>query len=70
VTELHPKGGFPRRDSPPAPAPPPFEVRVTGADRLGVVEGAAKGTTLDVVRDEGGRIVWLRAGGRLHRRVD
>jgi len=34
------------------------------------MDGAAKGMILDLLRDEGGRIVWLRAGGRLHRRVN
>jgi CubicO group peptidase (beta-lactamase class C family) len=69
VAEVRPKGGFPKRDSPPRPAPPPFELAFTSRDELVVLDGPAKGGTAQLLRDDDGRIVWLRAGGRLHRRV-
>jgi CubicO group peptidase (beta-lactamase class C family) len=69
IATLHLKGGFPRRDSPPPPAPPPFEVALTTGDRILVLEGPDKGLTAELLRDAEGRIVWLRSGGRLHRRT-
>jgi CubicO group peptidase (beta-lactamase class C family) len=69
VAESHPKGGFPKRDSPPRPAPPPFALAFTSSDELVVLDGPGKGGTAQLLRDDDGRIVWLRAGGRLHRRL-
>ena len=69
VAESHPKGGFPKRDSPPRPAPPPFELAFASRDELVVLDGPGKGATAQLLRDDDGRIVWLRAAGRLHRRV-
>jgi CubicO group peptidase (beta-lactamase class C family) len=68
VAEVRPKGGFPKRDSPPSPGPPPFELAFTSRDELVVLDGPTKGATAQLLRDDDGRIVWLRAGGRLHRR--
>jgi CubicO group peptidase (beta-lactamase class C family) len=67
--ESHPKGGFPKRDSPPRPAPPPFELAFTSRDELVVLAGPGKGGTAQLLRDDRGEIEWLRVGGRLHRRV-
>jgi CubicO group peptidase (beta-lactamase class C family) len=69
IAELRPKGGFPTPDSPPPPAPPPFELALTGRGGLVVLDGPGKGMTADLLRDDGGRIVWMRAGGRLLRRL-
>ena len=69
VVQSRPKGGFPKRESPPRPAPPPFELAFTSRDELVVLDGPARGGTAQLLRDEGGGIVWFRAGGRLHRRL-
>ena len=69
VAELRPKGGFPKPDSPPPPAPPPFALAPTESGGLVVLDGPGKGMTADFLRGEDGRIVWLRAGGRLLRRL-
>jgi CubicO group peptidase (beta-lactamase class C family) len=69
IATLHLKGGFPKRDSPPPPAPPPFEVALTTGDRILVLDGPDNGLTAELLRDAEGRIVWLRSGGRLHRRT-
>jgi CubicO group peptidase (beta-lactamase class C family) len=70
VAESRPKGGFPKRDSPPRPAPPPFELAFSSPDELVVLDGPGKGGTAQLLRDPDGRIVWFRAGGRLHRRLN
>jgi CubicO group peptidase (beta-lactamase class C family) len=59
------KGGFPTKDSPPAPAPPPAPVAFYQPDRLFVSEGPLKGTQADFLRTPDGRIAWLRLGGRI-----
>jgi CubicO group peptidase (beta-lactamase class C family) len=59
-----PKGGFPRKDSPPAPGPPPSPVAFYTEDRLFVSEGSLKGAEAEFLRDPDGRIAWFRFGGR------
>jgi CubicO group peptidase (beta-lactamase class C family) len=59
-----PKGGFPRKDSPPMPAPPPAPVAFYADDRLFVPEGPFQGTEAEFLRDADGRIAWFRVGGR------
>jgi CubicO group peptidase (beta-lactamase class C family) len=59
-----PKGGFPRKDSPPMPAPPPAPVAFYSEDRLFVPEGPFQGTEAEFLRDPDGRIAWFRFGGR------
>jgi CubicO group peptidase (beta-lactamase class C family) len=59
-----PKGGFPRKDSPPAPGPPPAPAAFYAEDRLFVPEGPLKGTEAEFLRDADGRIAWFRVGGR------
>lgn len=64
-----PQGGFPHKDSPAGPTPPPSEMAFVGGDQLRFVAGPAKGGRAEILRDEAGRITWLRVGGRIHRRV-
>jgi CubicO group peptidase (beta-lactamase class C family) len=65
-----PQGGFPDKDSPPGPQMPPSRLAFVGDDRLLFVEGPAKGGRVELGRDETGNVTWLRAGGRIHRRVE
>jgi CubicO group peptidase (beta-lactamase class C family) len=69
VAAVTPKGGFPKRDSPPLPAPPPAPLAFYGDDLVFVPEGRWKGAKGQFLRDDDGRIGWLRLGGRIHRRV-
>ncbi len=62
------KGGFPRRDSPPLPAPPPLALALCGEDVAFVPEGPFAGERAEFLRDVDGRLVWLREGKRLYRR--
>jgi CubicO group peptidase (beta-lactamase class C family) len=62
------KGGFPRKDSPPLPAPPPSPLAFSDRDRAFVTEGTSKGERSEFLRDARGEIAWYRAGGRILRR--
>ena len=66
VLDLIPKGGFPKPDSPPRPAPPPARVAFHAEDAFHVVEGVMKNARGQFLRDEDGRIQWLRFGLRIH----
>jgi len=59
------KGGFPTKDTPPPPPPPPVALGLCAKDRLIVLDGPSKGTTVDVVYKPDGAVGWLRSDGRL-----
>ena len=42
MMQLHPKGGFPTKDTPPGPTPRPFRVGLIGEDRIAMVEPPIK----------------------------
>ena len=60
------KAGFPTKDTPPLPPPPPATLAFYDTDRVFVEEGPLTGSRGDFVRDDEGRIAWFRSGGRLH----
>ena len=62
-----PRGGFPRKDSPPRPAPPPSRLGFYGPDRLIALDLPLKGSRGEFLRGPDGSIAWLRFGGRLFR---
>jgi CubicO group peptidase (beta-lactamase class C family) len=64
-----PRGGFPRKDSPPRPGPPPSALVFYDQDRAVIPEGMFKGTRSEFLRDGHGRVAWYRAGGRVHKRT-
>lgn len=64
------KGGFPTPDTPPGPPPPPVRLAFYAEDRAVILDEPYKDTRGEFLRDSDGRIVWLRVGGRLHRRMD
>ena len=68
MVESRPKGGFPDVDSPPSPAPPPCRAAFCGPDRIVVLDEPLINMKAEFLRDEAGRITWLRTS-RLHRRV-
>jgi len=69
VLQLTPRGGFPTKDSPPSPAPPPTRLALIGEDQVIALDEPFKGTRGELLRDPGGRIAWLRIGGRVNRRT-
>lgn len=68
ILQSIPKGGFPKKDTPPGPTPPPAPALFTAPDRLLITDGPSAGNRGEVLRDANGAIVWLRLGGRVHRR--
>ena len=68
ILQAVPKGGFPHKDSPPRPAPPPTRLAL-GQDELVVaLDPPFKEARGEFLRDEDGAIAWLRFGGRIARR--
>jgi CubicO group peptidase (beta-lactamase class C family) len=63
-----PKGGFPLKDSPPPPAPPPMHIAAVGRDRIVVQDGPMKGRRGEFLRRPDGSIAWLRSS-RLHAKL-
>lgn len=62
-------GGFPTKDSPPGPQLPPAEAFFYTPERWYVEDGPLKGMRGHFIHDDDGALRWLRAGGRLFRRV-
>jgi len=68
VLQVEPKGGFPTPDAPPPPAPPPTRLAFCGQDALLCLDEPFKDNRGEFLRDEQGKVAWLRFGGRVHRR--
>lgn len=68
VLQSTPKGGFPDKDSPPGPTPPPSRLVFTREDRVLALDGWFKDVPGEFVRDASGKIVWFRFGGRVRAR--
>ena len=58
-------GGFPTEDTPPPPAPPPYRIGFTEIDQLVILDGVGKDVEGQVIRDESGKLAFLRLGDRL-----
>lgn len=69
ILQVIPKGGFPKKDTPPGPTPPPAPAVFTAPDRLLITDGPSAGNRGEVLRGPAGEIVWLRLGGRVHKRM-
>jgi len=68
--QLTQRRAFPKPDSPIPPPPPPARLLFYGDDWLFAPEGVWKGTRAEFLRDSGGRIEWLRFGGRVYALAD
>jgi len=68
ILHMTPRGGFPRKDSPARPAPPPMRVAAIGEDRVVIVEGSFQGQQAEFLRRPDGGIAWLRLGLRAYAR--
>jgi CubicO group peptidase (beta-lactamase class C family) len=68
VLQVIPKGGFPLKDSPPPPAPPPVRLAVWAEDRVIALDDPMQEARGEFLRDPDGRLIWLRWSGRLHAR--
>ena len=68
TAEMNYLGGFPTRDDPPYPNPPPLKLVATEPDRFVVPDGPAKGAVIDILRDDG-KVGWVRFQRRLFAKV-
>ncbi|TMG52902.1 MAG: hypothetical protein E6H91_00840, partial [Chloroflexi bacterium] len=50
--------------------PPPSPIAFTDEDRFVCLEGPLQDLKGEVIRDESGAVRWIRAGGRVYRRVE
>jgi hypothetical protein len=66
--QSEPKGGFPTVGTPPGERPPPTRVALTAPDRAVLLDEPFQGTRAEFLRGPAEEIVWLRVGGRIHRR--
>jgi len=63
-------GGFPAKDSPPGPQPPPAEAFFYTPERWYIAAGPMKGTRGHFIRGNDGAVRWLRLDGRLFPRTE
>ncbi len=69
MVQLRPKGGFPTKDIPAGPLPPPFRIGLVGNDRVAMVEPPFRDIQGEFIRNRDGSIAWLRWGYRIHARA-
>jgi CubicO group peptidase (beta-lactamase class C family) len=65
VVQVTSKGGFPTRDSPPFPSPPPTRLAFVGDDRVMLLDPPFAGDRTEFLRHADGSLAWLRWGGRI-----
>jgi CubicO group peptidase (beta-lactamase class C family) len=64
-----PLGGFPNPDTPPGPAMPPMRFAFYETDKVIGLDEPYKNAIGDFIRDEKGKLQFLRVGGRAHKKV-
>jgi CubicO group peptidase (beta-lactamase class C family) len=62
------KGGFPTPAAPPPPPLPPMIMALCAPDQFFVIDGPMKGSRGEYLRDDQGRVAWLRIDGRIRYR--
>ncbi|MCS6993395.1 MAG: beta-lactamase family protein [Anaerolineales bacterium] len=65
-----PRGGFPTPQSPPAPPEPDVRLAFYDTDRVIGLDEPRKGAFGEFLRDENGKVRFLRLGGRLHPKLE
>ena len=68
IAQIIPQGGFPKKDSPAGPKPPPTRLALGADDAVIALDPPFKDARGEFLRDEQGAIAWLRFGGRMARR--
>jgi hypothetical protein len=66
--QQYPKGGYPTKDSPAPPAPPPSRAEFVGDDRIRMLDKPRKDLMGEFLRKPDGAIAWFRFGLRIHAR--
>jgi CubicO group peptidase (beta-lactamase class C family) len=64
--QVIPQSGFPLKDSPPAPQPPPAPAAFVAQDRFIVTAGPMRDNRGEFIRDAQGGVAWIHLGGRAH----
>jgi len=64
-----PLGGFPRPDTPPGPAMPRMRFSFYEKDKVIGLDEPYKNVLGDFIRDEKGKLQFLRIGGRAHKKI-
>ena len=64
-----PLGGFPTPDTPPGPALPPMRFAFYDTDKVIGMSGLYKDALGDFIRDDKGKLLYFRIGGRAHKKV-
>ena len=68
VWQSRPRGGFPERDTPAGPTPPPSRLALGPDDAIIALDPPFKGTRGEFLRGADGAIAWVRIGSRIARR--
>jgi hypothetical protein len=64
-----PLGGFPTPDAPPGPAMEPMRFAFYDKDKVIGMSGVYKDALGEFIRDEKGKLLYFRIGGRAHKKV-
>jgi CubicO group peptidase (beta-lactamase class C family) len=67
MVQATPKGGFPDKDSPAPPEPPPSRLTFIAPDRMMALDPPMTNTRAEFLRGEDGHILWLRTSRLLRR---
>jgi hypothetical protein len=70
MMQMIPNGGFPFKDSPPNPTPPPSRLAFTGKDRVLALDPPSHNVAGEFLRKPDGTLEWFRFGGRIRKRGD
>jgi CubicO group peptidase (beta-lactamase class C family) len=70
ILQITPKGGFPMRDSPPGPTPPPVRLAPCAADQVIALDAPFTDMRGEFLHNPDGSIAWFRFGGRVLARRD
>jgi CubicO group peptidase (beta-lactamase class C family) len=64
-----PLGGFPTPDTPPGPAMDPIRLAFYETDKVIGMNGPLKDALGEFIRDEKGKLLYFRIGGRAHKKI-
>lgn len=64
-----PLGGFPTPDTPPGPAREPARLAFYETDKVIGMSGSYKNILGDFIRDDKGKLLYFRIGGRAHKKI-
>ncbi|MBI5876436.1 MAG: beta-lactamase family protein [Chloroflexi bacterium] len=69
MMSVTPRGGFPTKDTPPGPTPPPTRLVFIGPDRVRALDAPHTDLQGEFLRNPDGSVAWFRFGGRIRARA-